>query len=94
MPTLGRILIASSSAFYAWVIGATTPDPDYPNLPPNTSIISEEELTASMRKIFRQPSSTNWSRDSLWLIQVTNDLMSLGKAKAIAVLEEYDRVNN
>ena len=94
LPTLGRILLSKESGYRQWVIGATNQDPDNPNLPPKTSLIGEEELTASMRKIFREPSRFGAGQDSLWLIQVANDLMPLGKEKAIAVLEEYDRVNN
>ena len=94
MPTLGRVLLCKSPRIHQWAIGATDRDPNSSNLPPKVSVIGEEELTVSMRKIFREPSPSGWGQDSLWLIQVANDLMPLGKEKAIAILEEYDRVNN
>jgi hypothetical protein len=84
LPTLGRVTFRRGK-----VLQAVGGEP----APPAPSVIGESELVKHMRAMHRPERSRFSDSDPLRLVQVANDLMPLGKQKAVAVMREYARVS-
>ncbi len=82
LATLGKVDFRGQRVL--WVAGAY-------GLPPSPLVISERELQAGMRFLHPGPEAAGYN-DPLQLIRVTNYLLPLGKAKALAIVSEYGRV--
>ncbi len=89
LPTLGSITFRHGKV----LIGTGHGDP------PSTSVISEAELRAAMRKLHRFDYLEQLndgvhydSNDPLRLIQAVNDLQPLGTEKALAAIVEYANI--
>lgn len=86
LPTLGKVVFDQDK------VGRV--DGGY-GQPPATSRIGDAEITAALRAMYRPPSwryMLSSSSDSQRLIQSANLLISKGRPKALAILEEYSRV--
>ena len=87
LPTLGRVALQKGKVLYA--IGGY-------GEPPDTTLVSEQELRADLRAIAKTADPTfddAWTRgDPLRLIKVANLLIPMGKEKGMGVLCEYFRV--
>src|SRR5262249_20764424 len=72
-------------------------DQDYEKLiaarvPPNSSLFREDELRRLLRLIDTAPELSGDYYNPLPIIQIVNELQSLGKTKALAAVDEYLRV--
>ena len=86
LPTLGYVMFRDWKVLYA--------HGGYGE-PPSSRIIGEDELVASMRRLYRpRDASLSSQLDTLRLLQSANVLISLGREKALAVLGEYSRVGS
>ena len=89
LPTLGSVSI-SPEGYVTDVSGNW-------GSPPPVELIGETELRELLRLIDRAPALDSWAAPSKWdpavFLQVVNQLRTLGKAKALAALGEYARIN-
>lgn len=84
LPVLGTI------SFKEGVVESTPSDDAEP---PAMSVISDWELEANLRAIYRPADDTDaFGNDPLRLIRAANKLRPLGKEKALAVMTDYERL--
>jgi len=89
-PTLGEILVEANGQI-ANVRGGW-------GMPPVARVVSEDELRTYIPLVDEMPEPAAWgigpeNWDPLPVMRIVNRLRSLGKAKAVAIVSEYHRVN-
>jgi hypothetical protein len=82
VPTLGQVLFDDKGTVYGKTDGQGSP--------PAPSVISETELRRALCLLDQTPGLSGF--DPLALIRVVNRLLPLGKDKALAAIDEYQRV--
>jgi len=84
MPTLGFVVFRQGKALYE--VGGW-------GEPPSPKVIADNELVRGMREVEAEAAKgPQTCRDSLRLIRTANLLIPKGREKAIAILEEYERL--
>ncbi len=62
--------------------------------PPSSKTISDAELVAALRVMYRRPTNFDIEADPHRYIQSANMLITKGKTKALAILREYNRLSD